>query len=195
MKVQTRVDSLKSIRKLDYIPGVLCGQESGPANIQVEKKEFLKSLSANGQTAVFPCEFNGVTHKVYIRDLQREVLRRERFQHFSLQVVSGSDKIQAKLQVHLENKHVIEEQGLVINQVLHEIEVKYGVDDKLEDILIDVSMLEAGGSLLLSDIALPGYLDVLTSMDAQVVSILAPRQQQEEEDETVEKPVSETPEA
>ncbi len=180
MKVQNRVDSLKQVRKMDFIPGVLYGQTQGPVNIQVGKKEFLKALAANGQTAVFPCEIEGAKHKVYIRDLQREIIRRDRFQHFSLQIVSGKDKIRAMVQIHLENKGIVEGKGLVINHVLHEIDVKYGLNDTLEDILIDVANMGAGDSMLLSDVELPSYLEVLTSMDVQVVSVIAPRAQADE---------------
>lgn len=181
MIVQERVEKLANIRKLDMIPGVLMGQEEGSTNIQVAKKELLKTLAANGQTAVFPCEYQGTTHQVYVSDLHREVLRRERFQHFSLQIVKATDKIHAMVQIHLENKGLVESAGLIVNQVLHEIDVKYGVSDKLQDVMVDVAELKAGDSLLLSDLVLPSYLEVLTSMDVQVLSVMAPKGQVEEE--------------
>jgi large subunit ribosomal protein L25 len=181
MIVQERIEKLAKIRKLDMIPGVMSGQEEGPVNIQVAKKELLKTLAANGQTAVFPCEYQGITHQVYISDLHREVLRRERFQHFSLQIVKATDKIRATVQIHLENKGLVESAGLIVNQVLHEIDVKYGVTDKLEDVVVDVADLKAGDSLLLSDLVLPSYLEIMSSMDMQVLSVMAPKGQAEEE--------------
>lgn len=175
MNVQKRVEKLTKIRKMDFIPGVLYGQESGPANIQVEKTELMRALIQHGQTAVFPLEFDGITHKVYVRDLQREVIRREKFQHFSLQIVSGTDKIRALVPIRLENKGIVEGKGLVVNQVLHEIEVKYGVSDHLEDIVVDIVDFGAGDSRHLSDLTLPSYLEVLTPLDVQVFSVMAPK--------------------
>lgn len=182
MKVLTRIDKLTSLRKQGFIPGVLCGLEGEPANIQVEQKDFLKTLSSNGQTNVFPCEFEGTTQQVYIRDVQREVLRRENFQHFTLQIVSATDRIHAQVQIHVKNKELIESQGLMVNHVLHQIDVKFGASEKLEDIVIDVEGMNAGDALTLGDIDIPAIYEVLTPMEAQVLSIISPRSQQTEDD-------------
>lgn len=182
MKAQIRVDKLSTIRNEDQIPGVIYGQSIEPLNVQVDRKEFFKYLIENGQTSVFPCEVDGKTLQVYIKDLQREVMHQEKILHFDLLTVVATDKIHANLPIHLQNKEFIEKQGLIVNHFLHEIDAKYGVTEKPEDLNFDVAQLKVGDLITVNDLSIPDYIEVLTPLDTQVLSIVAPKVQQDDEE-------------
>lgn len=175
MKTEVRVEQLKKIRSNDMIPGIVYGHTIEPVKVQAPRKEFFQTLEKYGQTAVFPCEVNGQTLNTYIKEIQREVLHQENIIHFDLVAVSGDDKIHAHIPIHLLKKEFIEKQGLVVNLSLNEIEAKFGYQEKMNDIEIDVSQYKVGDVVRLEDLPLPKGVDVLHDLDTIILSITPPK--------------------
>lgn len=175
MKTQIREEKLAIVRSEDMIPGVIYGDEMDSKSIKVPRKEFFKEYERHGQSSVFSCEVDGETHKVYIKDIQRDVLNNEKVIHFDLLKVTAKDKIHARIPIHLEGKEFVEKGGLIVQQILTELDSKYSINKSPEDIIIDVSKMGAGDIVLLSEIKLPDYLEVLDAMDSVVVTVTVPR--------------------
>jgi large subunit ribosomal protein L25 len=190
MKVSIRDQKLKDVRNQDMIAGVLYGKEVDSVKVMVERKEFFRNYQEHGQVSVFPCELNGETHKVYIKDIQREVMNPEKILNFDLLKVTGKDKIHANIPLHLLNKDLLESKGLIVQQNLHEVDAYYSIDQSPEGIKIDVAKLEDGDFIKLSDIEIPDFLDVHTDLDLVVVSASLPRVVEEnEEEEPIREPI------
>lgn len=175
MKTQIREEKPAVVRSEDMIPGVIYGDEMDSKSIKVPRKEFFKEYERHGQSSVFSCEVDGETHKVYIKDIQRDVLNNEKVIHFDLLKVTAKDKIHARIPIHLEGKEFVEKGGLIVQQILTELDSKYSINKSPEDIIIDVSKMGAGDIVLLSEIKLPDYLEVLDAMDSVVVTVTVPR--------------------
>ncbi len=192
MKVILREESNKEVKKQGMVAGVIYGNGIEPSKIKVDRKEFHKTYEKMGQSAVFPCEFEGKTHKVYIKDLQREILTPEKIMHFDLLRVSASDKIHAKIQIHIIGKELLEGKGYVVQQTTHEIDCKYPIDESPSDIEYDLSGASVGDTILLSDLKIPSYLEVQNDhgddQDQVIVSVSHPKVKTETEDEEVNEP-------
>ncbi len=190
MKVLVRDQKLKEVRNQDMIAGVLYGKGIDPVKIMVERKEFFHNFQKHGQVSVFPCEFKGETHKVYIKDLQRDVMFPEKILNFDLLKVSAKDKIHAKLPIHLLNKELLESKGLIVQQNVHEIDAYYSVEETPEAIEFDVANLEVGAIIKLEEISIPDFIDVHTDLNFVVLSIVHQKVKEEvEETEEVREPV------
>jgi len=183
MKTQIREEKPAVVRNEDMIPGVLYGHAMDPKSIKVPRKEFFKEYERHGQSSVFSCEVDGESHKVYIKDIQRDVLNHEKIIHFDLLKVTAKDKIHARIPIHLEGKDVVEKGGLIVQSILTELDAKYSINESPEDINIDVSKMVAGDTMLLSDVKLPDYLEVLDAMDSVVVTVTVPKIETESEEE------------
>lgn len=189
MKVLVRDQKLKEVRNQDMIAGVLYGKGIDPVKVMVERKEFFHNFQEHGQVSVFPCEFNGETHKVYIKDLQRDVMLPEKILNFDLLKVSAKDKIHAKLPIHLLNKELLESKGLIVQQNIHEIDAHYSVEESPEAIEFDVANLEAGDIIKLEEIKIPDFIDVQNDLNLVALSIAHQKVQEEEEPEEVREPI------
>lgn len=179
MKLQVRGQNLKALRNQDMVAGIIYGKEIAPVKIMIERKEFYRNYQAYGQGAVFSCELNGETHKVYIKDIQRDVMSPEKILNFDLLKVTSTDRIHAKISIQLMHKELLEGKGFMVQQSVNEIDAYYAIDESPEDIVVDVAHLSNGDSIKLSEISLPLYLDVHTDMDLTVVSVSLPRVKEE----------------
>ncbi|MBE0451281.1 MAG: 50S ribosomal protein L25 [Clostridia bacterium] len=190
MKVLARDQKLKEVRNQDMIAGVLYGKGIDPVKVMVERKEFLHNFHEHGQVSVFACEFNGETHKVYIKDLQRDVMLPDKIMNFDLLKVSAKDKIHAKLPIHLLNKELLESKGFIVQQNVQEIDAHYSVEETPEAIEFDVANLDVGAIIKLEEISIPDFIDVHTDLNLVVLSVVHQKVKEEvEETEEVKEPI------
>lgn len=184
MKLTVRDEKAKD---KDMIRGIMYGHGIESTKVQVTRKEFVKSYDTCKQTKTFNCEIDNVTHQVYIKEIQRDILHPETITHFDLLKVSATDKIHTRLPISLLGRENIERQGLIVQQSLNDIEVKYLVGKGLESIEIDVTAYKDGDNIKVSDIVVPDYVEVLEDMDMLVAAVYRPRVVAEavEEDEVL----------
>lgn len=188
MKVLLREESNKEVKKQGMIAGVIYGNDIEPMKIKVDRLTFHKTFEKMGQSAVFACEMEGKTHKVYIKNIQREIMTPEKIMHFDLLRVSASDKIHAKLQIHIAGKELLEKKGYMVQQNTNEIDCKYPIDESPSDITYDLSTAKVGDTILLSALDIPSFIEVQSDHDLVIVSVSHPRVKTDIEDESDDEP-------
>ncbi len=175
MKLMKREETVNNVRKQDLIPGIMYGQAIESIKVQVPRKEFVKSYDKYKQTRTFNVEMDGAVHQAYIKEIQRNILNPEIITHFDLLKVSATDKIHTRLPISILGRENIERQGLIVQQSLNDIEVKYLVGKGLESIEIDVANYKDGDNIKVSDIIVPDYVEVIEDMDMLVAAVYKPR--------------------
>ncbi|WP_099192837.1 50S ribosomal protein L25 [Tepidibacter mesophilus] len=165
----------KAIRKKGFIPGILYGKNMEPISVAMDKKEFKQTYIQNKENKVFDVEFNNEVHKVYIHEVQRDVMNDKEFIHFDLHKVTNEDFIHTHIPIVLENKSKIESQGYVVQQQLLDIEVKYGAYNTPTHVSGDLSYLQHGGSITVADLNIPQGISVLEDMNSIVASVNYPK--------------------
>lgn len=185
MKLTIRDEKAGALRTQDVIPGIMYGHGIESTKVQVPRKEFIKTYDKCKQTRTFNCEIDQVTHQVYIKEIQRDILRPDLITHFDILKVSSTDKIHTRLPIVLLGRENIERQGLIVQQSLNDIEVKYLVGKGLESIEINVASYKDGDNIKVSDIVVPDYVEVLEDMDNLVAAIYKPRVEAEPVEEEV----------
>ena len=187
MKLETRDERPGAVRSQDMIPGVVYGHGFESVSVKVPRKEFVKSYEKYRQTKTFNVDIGSDTHQVYIKAIQRDVLTPEKIIHFDLVKVSAQDKIHTRIPLSIIGKDEITRRGLILQQSVNDIDVKYQVGKGFENIEIDVSKLEDGDTLKLSDIEVPDFVEVMDDPETLIVSVMHPKV--EKEPEETEEPV------
>jgi len=123
---------------------------------------------------------SGEPYKVLIRELQRHPFRDE-FVHIDFFHVAMDEKIQVEVPIVLVGTPTgVKNKGGVLDHQLRELEVFCLPGSIPEKIELEVSNLDIGDSIHVSDIQLPD-VEILTELDRAVVAVLAPTVMEVEE--------------
>lgn len=172
----------RRLRRQDMVPAVIYGAGKEPVSITLAHNQLLHSTENEAYFShILSIDVEGKKEDVIIKALQRHPAK-SLLMHADFMRVDMKEK----LKVHVPLQFVGEEvapgakQGGVVTHDLVDIEVQCLPKDLPEFIEVDVSALEIGESLHLSDINLPKGLDIVAlsqgeDHDLQVVAIQANR--------------------
>ncbi|AEF93000.1 50S ribosomal protein L25 [Desulfotomaculum nigrificans CO-1-SRB] len=163
--------SLRQIREQGGIPGVLYGKQTGSMAISVDAKELKKILgSVNGRNTLINMNVNGAKRTVIVKSLQMDHLHRG-MQHVDFQEVSENTKIRTVVPVHLVGTPIGVTHGGIIQHDLRSVEVECLPSQIPNHIEVDISNLEIGDALSVSDLNLPPGVKVLDHPHTTVVGV------------------------
>ena len=167
----------RRLRKQGLVPGVLYGNGE-PQAICVAERELRRALTgAAGLHAILDVEIDGKgsTHASILKEYQTDPVRGG-VTHVDLQEVRLDQTIQAAVTVQLhggEDAPGVREGG-VLSQPLREVTVEALPLEMPEHIEVDVSGMEIGGTLRISDLRAPEGSTLLDDPEAVVATITAP---------------------
>jgi large subunit ribosomal protein L25 len=166
----------RRLRVAGHIPGVVYGRKTDPVSVFVSPKEIGAILrSASGENTLFDLELEGSRRKVILKEWQVEPLK-GRLLHADFYEVALDQLLQVSVHVEVTGVPVgVKVQGGVLDFVSRELEVECLPTDIPEKIVVDVSELEIGKHLRVSDLTVPDKVTILTDPDVVVVHVVAPR--------------------
>jgi large subunit ribosomal protein L25 len=169
------------------IPAVLygMGREALPIAIDRHDFELFMSHHAAGSTLV-EIQIEGEKKPVnaMIRELQTSPLKGT-ILHVDFMAVSLNKPVHAVVSLRLVNDPAGVKAGGVLTTDKHEVNVEAKPGDIPEHIEVDVSALEVGDSLHVSDIVAPKGVTMLDDADAIIASVIPPTVAVEEEEGAV----------
>lgn len=167
----------KTIRKRGFVPAVLYGPEIKNQSIQVDRRQFLKTFSKAGETQVIDLVVDGKdTVPVLVQDFQRDPVS-GMVTHIDFMQISMKRAITTEVPLKFVGvAPAVKELGGVFLTNLRNVEVK-GLPQAIPPVIeVDISSLKAFyEEILVGDIAVPEDVEVLTSKELSVASILPPR--------------------
>jgi large subunit ribosomal protein L25 len=178
----------KRLRRDGMIPGVLYGNGKKPHAICVPERELRRVLTGgHGLHAILDVVLAGqkTTHSSVLKDYQVDPIR-GKIEHFDLQEVRLDQPIQTAVVVELVGESVGAKAGGVLSQVVREVRVEalpLEVPDRLE---LDVSAMEIGDSLRLSDLPAREGVTFLDDPETVLATVTVPTRVEEPEPEEVE---------
>jgi large subunit ribosomal protein L25 len=166
----------RRLRVAGRIPGILYGVKKETIAVAVSPKEIGAILrSKTGENTLFDLELAGKRHKVILKEFQMEPLK-HRLLHADFYEVALDKKLEVKVHVEVTGTPVgVKTQGGVLDFVTRELEIECLPMDIPEKIVVDVSELEIGKHIRVSDIKVSDKVTVLTEADIVVVHVVAPR--------------------
>jgi large subunit ribosomal protein L25 len=165
----------RTSRREGRIPGVLYGHGEDSVALSVDANELQRLVHAISiENTIVDLDMGaGEPYKVLIRELQRHPFRDE-FVHIDFFHVAMDEKIQVEIPIVLTGTPTgVKNKGGVVDHQLRELEVFCLPGSIPEKVELDVSGLDIGDSIHVSDIELPD-VEILTDLDRAVVAVLAP---------------------
>ncbi|MHB8442966.1 MAG: 50S ribosomal protein L25 [Patescibacteria group bacterium] len=189
LKAQRRTltkKATKDLRKKDLIPSAIFGI-SGNTNIEINKKEFIKTYKEAHYTGVIELELPDKTHNVLIQEVQTHPLSSELLS-VSFHEVSLTEKINANVPFEIVGEApAVKTYGGVPFENIQEIEIISLPQDIPNSIVVDIStLMEIGDSILLKDIKLPDGVEFAPmeeeELEGAIITISPPQEEEVEEE-------------
>jgi large subunit ribosomal protein L25 len=185
-----RVGSSESrrMRKQGLIPGVLYGR-SKPHAISVPERDLRHALTTSaGLHAILDVVLEGQksTHPSVLKEYQLDPIR-GKLTHIDLQEVRLDQPIQASVTVNLLGEPAGVKEGGVLSQVSREVNVEALPMEIPEHLDIDVSGMQMGDTLRLTELRVPDNVKLLDDPEETVLAtVTMPTRVEEPEPEEVE---------
>lgn len=172
----------RTLRRAGRIPAILYGPKTDPVMLSIDSKEFEKILrtSTIGSVLLKLQIKNGQTgsRSAMVKELQTHPVTGQ-FLHIDFYEVDLTRKINAMIPVTVTGKSQGVEDGGILQIVRREIEVFCLPTAIPESIEVDISELEIGGSIHVNEITLPSDVELPEDVDFTVITILAPKVEEE----------------
>jgi large subunit ribosomal protein L25 len=179
-RTETGKNVNRRLRTKGLIPGVLYGAKNKATPVAVSPKEISTILrSASGENTLFDLDLGGSRRKVILKEFQLEPIKNQLL-HADFYEVALDKTLEVKVHVEIQGVPVgVKTQGGVLDFVTRELEIECLPTDIPEKIVVDVSELEIGKHLRVSDIKFSDKVKVLTGAEVVVVHVVAPRAEEE----------------
>ena len=178
----------RRLRAEGLVPGVLYGRGKKPHAFFVPERDLRRALSGDsGLHAILDVVLAGqkTTHSSVLKDYQVDPIR-GKIEHFDLQEVRLDQPIQSSVTIELVGESVGAKAGGVLSQVAREIRVEALPLEVPERLELDVSAMEIGESLRLSDLRPPDGVTLLDDPETVLATVTVPTKVEEPEVEEAE---------
>jgi len=168
-------------RRAGKVPAVVYGLSDPSVPVTVPSRDLSHILSSeSGANTLITLQLDGASQLALARQIQRHPVKGTVL-HVDFVRVRADQTIQADVPVRLTGDAEGVARGGVLEQLLHNVSVEALPRDVPNALEIDITDLEIGSSVHVSDFTVPAGVVVLNEADAVVALISAPRVAEEEE--------------
>jgi large subunit ribosomal protein L25 len=182
----------RRLRREGLVPGIIYGGGKEPEMVSAAHNKLLQHLEHEAfYSSIVNVEVEGKTQRVILKDLQRHPAK-PFILHFDLQRVADTDRIKMNVPLHFTGEEEAPgvKGGGTISHALVDLEIICEAQHLPEFIEIDVSGMDVGDMLHLTDINLPAGVEIVAMThgdehehDELVASLHAKVEAAPEEDE------------
>jgi len=171
----------RRLRAAARIPAVLYGKAVDPVLLELESREFLKTVSGHSvSNMILDLDTDGETVKALIREIQVDPVSNEVL-HVDLNRVSMTEKIEVEVPIDLLGvPEGVKNFGGILAQSLRSVAVRVLAANVPEKIEVDISGLGLGESIHIGDLA-TGDLEIVSDPSGLVAAVNAPAAVEEPE--------------
>jgi len=167
----TRTEKGKSYRKQlmnrGWVPGVVYGKKMESLPVELEWRTFHDVMNSGGRNAIINIKVeNAGDYQVMVKDMQFDAIK-QFLMHVDFQQISMSDAIEVNIPINVDGE--IEEGVLQI--ILRELNISCLPGNIPGGINVDVSKLNVGDTLTVSDLEIPEGVEVLDDLEATILTI------------------------
>ena len=178
----------RRMRHAGLLPGVIYGIDSNPLAVELETHAVEQVLHHHAsETILVDIDLEGEgSVSVLLKEVQHHPVTGALL-HVDLQRVAANQTLQVEVSLELVGEPEGVKLGGLLDQVMHTILVECLPADLPETVNVDVSDLEIGSALHVSDLKLGNKVAILSDADALVAGVSAPKVDlEDDEDEDVE---------
>ncbi len=176
----------RELRNSGRVPAVVYGANQEPLSIHVEEKLLAKMLSTGHfMNSVVMIDAGGKTTRTLPKDVQFHPVT-SRPVHVDFLRIGEHSKVTVAVPVRFDNEEASPglKRGGVLNIVQHDLELTCDAAEIPEEIHIDLTGLEIGDSIHISQVKLPkGVVSAIDDRDFTVATVVAPSAMKQTEEE------------
>ena len=182
VREKTGKTATKEVRRKDEIPAVLYGLKDN-LSLSICPNSLDTILSAKGQNALIDLDVDGdKQRKVIIKEYQSHPLR-ETWVHVDFLEVDVTKAVKVSVVVNLIGKSAGEKMGGLVNQVTKSLNVECLPADIPESVDVDMTNVELGQVIHMSDLNLSDKIKVLHRPTEAIVSVYLEKVKEEKAEE------------
>jgi len=167
----------RALRREGRVPAVIYGGNDEPTAIHLEEKELVRQLNTGHfMNSIVMIDIGGQSVRTLPKDVALHPVS-DRPLHVDFLRLAKDAKIQVAVPVIFINEEDSPglKRGGVLNVVRHELELVCESDKIPDDITIDVTGLEVGDAIHISNVTLPqGAESAITDRDFTIATVVAP---------------------
>ena len=176
---KTGKGAARQARRDNKVPAIIYGQGMDPVPVVVDRRELVTAFHTDaGMNVLLSIEVDGKTTTALARDLQRDPLRGTLL-HTDFVKVDLKQEVEVEVPVNIVGEAEGAKEGGILEQPLFTLHVRCLPTEVPESIDADVSALNIGDSLKVSDLAGGRNFTILNDPDASVASVAAPISEEE----------------
>ena len=164
----------RRLRQTGMIPAVVYGAGQDAKTIAVDPKQMVRILnSESGHNTIFDLSLDGSAAKVMIVDWQFEPIK-SALLHVDLKRIAMDKVLRVKVPITMKGEAPgVKVQGGILEQILREVEIECLPADIPSHLDADVSQLNFGDAIRVSDLPHAGKLKFLTDENQIVTHVVA----------------------
>ncbi len=164
----------RRIRKQGLIPAVVYGKGIDSVAVTVNPRELAAAIAGEGgHNNLITLKGEGALSGsvVIVADLYRDCIKGNLL-HADLHKINLEDKVKVPVTISLVGSSIGVKEGGLLDFVMHSVEVECLPTQIPEHLEVDVTLLNIGDSLHVSDLQVPSGIKVLEDPKATLVNIL-----------------------
>ncbi|MDQ7843897.1 MAG: 50S ribosomal protein L25 [Armatimonadota bacterium] len=172
--------AVRRLRLAGQIPGVVYGRGMEPVPVAVEARQLRSALRTQaGMNVLIDLAIGdgaSASRTVMIKELQRDVFRKETITHVDFYAIDLAEKVEAHVPIVFKGQaRGVADEGGTFAVHLREVIVECLPTQIPEHIEVDISPLGLGDSLHVRDLAIPAEATLISEPDEVVATVVAPR--------------------
>ena len=161
------------------VPAILYGRGMDPVAIEVDRRELVTAFHTDaGMNVLLDITVDGKETLAIARDLQRDPIRGTLL-HADFVKIDRTQEIEVDVPVHLVGEAAGAKEGGVLEQPLFQVHIRCLPTDVPESVEADVSALNIGDQLRVSDLSAGREFTILNDPETIVASVAAPISEEE----------------
>lgn len=179
-RVSRGTSNARRLRRSGGLPAVLSHEDGKSQSLELNRHDLAMMLHQHtSENVIVDLEIDGeAIGKVLLKDVQHDPVSGDLL-HADLVSISMTEKMRIMIPLTLVGEAPGLMLGGTLEHILREIEVECLPMDLVEEIEVDVSGLQIGDMIHISDIHLGSKFDVLTDAELPVATVAAPRVEEE----------------
>ncbi len=168
----------RRLRAQGRIPAVLYGARKDAVAVSLDPKQIQRILhSETGHNTIFDLKVGGESTKAMVVDWQHDPIKGHLL-HIDLKRIAMDQKIRVSVPIHLVGEAPgVKTQGGIMDQVVREVEIECLPGDIPSHIDADVSKMEFGHVLRVSDLPHDGKIKFITDEQQALAHVTAVKEE------------------
>lgn len=164
---------LNQMKRDGWVPGIIYGKERESQAILLEAKELKRVFNHTGTRGVFMLQIEAEKPPIMalIRELQKNPVGDD-YTHIDFLALKSNEKIHNTVSIHLFGEDELIAEGKVLQVVNKVMEVFCLPADIPERLSFDVSTLNIGDKVAMSDIKIPASIELVQDSSTIICSVI-----------------------